>query len=90
MVIKYYLFIIFHLNKGLFCNSMSSRAIFSHAIYMISRQNDKKIMIFIINLLLKNLPLVNDSKRDCNQYFDILCKSIEECYNSDITNLDFQ
>jgi len=38
---------------------------------------------YFIGLFLQNLPSSSDdSKKDCNQYFDLLCKLIEDTYSS--------
>jgi ubiquitin carboxyl-terminal hydrolase 34 len=72
--------------KGIFYSkSLNIRKIFSHAIYVLSKntldRGDAFAAEYFIELLLQNLPgSDDDSKKDCNQYFDILCKLIEETY----------
>ena len=73
--------------EGIFCSrSFNVRNYFSHAIYVLSRYTggfENAITgRHYIKLFLNNLPSSKDnSKEDCNQYFELLCKLIEETYN---------
>ena len=75
-----------YLIKGIFCSkSINVRRYFAHAIYVLCRYtagySGAAASKHIINLFLNNLPSIeDDTKKDCNQYFELLCKLIEETY----------
>lgn len=66
--------------EGLFTpKSLNVRKYFSHAFYLLAKQKKEVFGDFLVQKLLKNLPSSKDSnKKDCNQYYDLLCKLIEE------------
>jgi len=72
--------------QGVFCSkSANVRRYFCHAIYILCKNTIDFENAFpakhFISLFLKNLPSSeDDSKKDCNQYFELLCKLIEETY----------
>jgi len=72
---------------GIFCpKSLNVRRYFSHAFYVLCKDTmnweSSLPAKFFIQLFLKNLPSANDeSKKDCNQYFELLCKLIEETFS---------
>ena len=72
--------------EGIFCPKIVNvRKYFSHAIYILckhaSRFQNAYASKYFISLLLNYLPSSSeDSKKDCNQYFELLCKLIEETY----------
>lgn len=74
--------------KGIFCSkSFSVRNYFSHAIYVLCKSTtgfDNALSArHFTQIFLKNLPSSKDtSKEDCNQYFEVLCKLIEETYST--------
>mmetsp|Transcript_29242 Transcript_29242/g.26676 ORF Transcript_29242/g.26676 Transcript_29242/m.26676 type:complete len:81 (+) Transcript_29242:2836-3078(+) len=74
--------------QGIFYSkSLNIRRYFSHAIYIMSKNtlNFENALTseYFIGLFLQNLPSSSDdSKKDCNQYFDLLCKLIEDTYSS--------
>lgn len=48
-------------------------------VYLISRYDKSTISAHILDLLMANVPQSKDvSKSDCNQYYELLCKIIEE------------
>ena len=68
-----------------FSRSVNIRKYFSHAIYVLCKHTQRFQNSFaskyFISLLLNYLPSsAEDSKKDCNQYFELLCKLIEETY----------
>ena len=75
-----------YLLEGIFCSkSLNIRKYFTSAFYILSRQtmNYKNGFLskHIIKLFLQNLPdSKSENRRDCNQYFELLCKLIEETY----------
>lgn len=76
--------------KGLFHVNLNTRRVFSHFLYLISRYDKSKTSAHLLDLLMKNLPSSKDlSKSDCNQYYDILCKIIEESKSIINIKIDF-
>ena len=77
--------------EGIFCSrSFNVRNYFSHAIYVLVKESNQldstKLSTHYIRLFLKNIPSSTDTRKDdCNQYFEILCKLIEETYNKSTT-----
>ena len=77
-----------YLLEGIFCSkSLNIRKYFSHAFYIVSKETlhykNGFLSKYIIKLCLENLPDTKSDKRaDCNQYFELLCKLIEETYQS--------
>ena len=74
--------------EGIFCTkSLNVRKYFASAFYILSRQTlhykNGYLSKYIIKIFLQNLPdSQSENRRDCNQYFDLLCKLIEETYQS--------
>lgn len=72
--------------EGVFCSkSLIVRRHYSHAFYVLCKYTkDYENALsskYLINLLLQNLPTSDDeSKKDCHQYFELLCKLLEETY----------
>ena len=77
-----------YLLEGIFCTkSLNIRRYFTSAFYILSRQTmgykNGFLSKYIIKLFLENLPdSQSENRRDCNQYFELLCKLIEETYQS--------
>ncbi|KAL4498387.1 hypothetical protein ABPG72_013193 [Tetrahymena utriculariae] len=77
--------------KGLFNQNLNARRVFSHALYLISRQDKGVFSSFLLDLLMKNVPSSKDvSKSDCNQYYELLCKIIEESTDIENVSINFQ
>ncbi|EAS02785.2 ubiquitin carboxy-terminal hydrolase (macronuclear) [Tetrahymena thermophila SB210] len=77
--------------KGLFNQNLNARRVFSHALYLISRQDKGVFSSFLLDLLMKNVPSSKDvSKSDCNQYYELLCKIIEESTDFENIQINFQ
>ena len=66
--------------EGLFTpKSLNVRKYFSHSFYLLARQKREVFGDFVVQKLLRNLPSSKDSnKKDCNQFYDLVCKLIEE------------
>ena len=90
-----------YLLEGIFCSkSLNIRKYFVNAFYIVSKETLKYkngfLSKYIIKLFLENLPgSQSEDRKDCNQYFELLCKLIEETYASqgskadDDLNFDF-
>ncbi|KAL4448730.1 hypothetical protein ABPG74_012819 [Tetrahymena malaccensis] len=77
--------------KGLFNQNLNARRVFSHALYLISRQDKGVFSSFLLDILMKNVPSSKDvSKSDCNQYYELLCKIIEESTDIENVSINFQ
>ena len=72
--------------EGIFCpKSLIVRRYYSHALYILCKYTtnfeDAICSKYMINLFLNNLPSSEEeSKKDCHQYFELLCKLLEETY----------
>lgn len=66
--------------EGMFTSkSINVRKYFSHSFYLLAKQKREVFGNFLVQKLLKNLPSSKDSnKKDCNQFYDLICKLIEE------------
>jgi len=73
--------------EGIFCpKSIVVRRYYSHALYILCKYTtdfeNAVCSKYMINLFLRNLPSSDEeSKKDCHQYFELLCKLIEETYS---------
>lgn len=68
--------------NGLFWPVNSNlRKVFSHSLYLLVRQKNDLVSGWLMPLLMENLPKSGeDTKKDCVQYYQILCKVIEELH----------
>ena len=72
--------------EGIFCSKQANvRKYFTHAIYVLAKSTSgyksQLTARYFVNLLLQNLPSSEDkSKVYCTQFFDLLCKLIEETF----------
>ncbi|EGR29288.1 ubiquitin carboxyl-terminal hydrolase family protein, putative [Ichthyophthirius multifiliis] len=65
--------------NGLFNQNLTVRRIFSNGLYLISRYDRSKFSENLLRILLENIPNCKDvSKSDCNQYYNLFCKVIQE------------
>lgn len=79
--------------EGLFCNNcINVRQYFNHALYLLSQEKSQKFQIFLLKILIKNIPDSSDeSKKECMQFNGLLSKLLEET-NSEVaekSGIDF-
>ena len=72
--------------EGLFTSkSLNVRKYFSHSFYLLAKQRREVFGDFLVQKLLRNLPSSKDSnKKDCNQFYDLVCKLIEEGFKGSL------
>lgn len=73
----------FYLN-GLFCfKSQIIRKYFHHAFFILIRERKEVLGGYYIKMLLENLPdgFIMERK-ECIQFYEVLCKLLEECYST--------
>ena len=70
--------------EGLFCyKSQIIRKNFNHAFYLLIKERKETLGGYYIKLLLQNIPDGNiNERRECLQFYDVLCKLLEDCYNT--------
>jgi len=77
-----------YLIEGIFCSkAVNVRKYFSHALYILCKNTtdleNSLTAKYLISLFLKNLPSSEDeNKKDCLQYFELLCALIEEAFSN--------
>lgn len=63
---------------GLFNQNEWVRGLFSKFLYMLMRYKNSLFGKYILKHLLENIPSSkNDSKKECNEFYEILCRGIE-------------
>ena len=80
--------------NGLFCeNSYNIRKYFNHTLYLLCHERKEIFLSFIVKKLLTNIPEAKDpSRKECNQYYILLCMLLEEggAELQKSTNLDYE
>lgn len=82
--------------RGIYCpHSGNVRRYFNHSFYLLGKtaaqKQENQFNVYMIELLLKNLPEAENKLRfDCNEYFILLRKLIKETFAERIAEDEYQ